>query len=69
MSKQESKILYKQKYIKGKVYVPDSVDICPVECNKYFSDEEFQSFKKDYEMGSVRCLETFEITISVRTFL
>jgi len=35
-------IIHKTKYIKGIMYVPDSVDICPKVCNQYFSDEKYQ---------------------------
>jgi len=56
------------KYYKGTVYVPDSIDICPKECNKYFSDENYQDagmFGK-YELGTVECIKSFEITIIIK---
>jgi len=57
-------IIHKTKYIKGIMYVPDSVDICPKVCNQYFSDEKYQDcwiFGK-YELGTVECIKSFEIT-------
>ena len=56
----------KLKFEKDKIYNPDCVANLPIECNKYFSDEEFQEFGKEYEMGSVRCLQSFEIEWKIK---
>lgn len=57
----------KLKFKKDKVYNPDSVADLPKECNKYFSDEEFQEWGKlEFEYGSVRCLQSFEITWNIK---
>lgn len=56
----------KLKFEKGKVYCPDSVGDLPKECNKYFSEDEFQENTKEHEQGSVRCLKSFEIEFIIK---
>ena len=61
------KLLYKKTYKKGKVYDPDSMSICPTDCNKYFNDEDYQDWTNDNEQGSCICLKTFTISIYVES--
>lgn len=57
----------KIKFKKGEIYSPDSVDDLPKDCNKYFSDDEFQEWGKiEYEYGTVRCIKSFEIEWKIK---
>ena len=56
----------KIKFKKGKIYSPDSVSDLPTDCNKYFSDEEFQEWGNEHEYGTVRCIKSFEIEYKIK---
>lgn len=57
----------KLKYKKGEIYSPDSIDDLPKDCNKYFSDEDFQEWcKSEYEYGTVLCIKSFEIEWKIK---
>ncbi len=51
---------------KGDIYIPDHVEDLPKDCNKYFSDDDFQEWKGEYEYGSLRCLKSFEIEWKIK---
>ena len=51
-------------YKKGKLYSPDEVNELPQSCNKYFEDYEL-SFGKQHEMGTVKCIRGFKISVKV----
>lgn len=52
---------------KGKIYAPDSVECLPKECNKYFDSEEFENWdNSEFEFGTVRCIKSFRITITIK---
>ena len=55
------------KYKKGNLYSPDSLEDLPKECNRYFTQEGFEQWNHpDYEYGTLRCLNSFKITITIK---
>lgn len=63
----KGKIIFNRSYQKGEIYSPDDVNDLPKSANEYFSnDDEFQTDDCEFEFGSVRCVKSFEIIITVK---
>jgi hypothetical protein len=53
-------------YKKDKLYSPDSLDYLPKECNKYFTQDGLEEWgNSEYEYGTLKCIKSFKITISI----
>lgn len=55
------------KFKKGKLYAPDSMEYLPKETNKYFSQDGLEEWNHpDYEYGTCKCIQSFQITITIK---
>jgi hypothetical protein len=53
-------------YKKNELYSPDSTEDLPKYCNHYFTQDGLEEWNADeYEYGTLKCIKTFKITISI----